>query len=292
MDGELTGAADAPRLALTIQYLGGAYAGWQAQENALAIQTVVERGVARAYGVDRRIALQGAARTDAGVHARMQVAHFDPPFAIPPRGLLRALEPMLPDDVRVVAVAEVPRAFHALDSAIGKEYHYRLRLGGPASPLQLLTTGAGPAPSRFDLGRVREAMALLPGACDYALVRKSGTTVKTTRRRLFAASVDPEETPAPPLPALPGFAVATSDAEVVRFRFHGDGFLRGTVRLLVGTLVRVGQGLLPPTAPRALLDGDPSTGPAGPSMPASGLVLWRVDYPAGGSAAPPPPALW
>lgn len=276
------------RLALTIQYLGARYAGWQAQENALAVQTVVERALCRLYRTgDRSVAAQGAARTDAGVHARMQVAHVSPPFVIPAEGILKGINTLLPADVRVVAVREVPEGFHALDSATEKEYRYRLRVGGPFPPLLSLVTGEGPA--RLDVEAMAAAAAPLAGRRDFALFRKSGSDVRTTVRDLREVSVEREAEEF----AGSGGRGAVARAGVIRFTVRADGFLRGTVRLLVGTLVEVGRGRLPVAAPLALLSGDRSLGTPGPTMPASGLVLWRVGYPPeSGGPEPPEGALW
>src|SRR5438045_6270443 len=112
------------RLLLTIQYLGTRYAGWQTQSNALAIQSVIEKVLAKIYGTPLRI--EGAGRTDSGVHALAQRAHFDAPFAIPPRGLLRGANDLLPRDIRITAVEEVADDFHCRFQAKTKTYAYRI----------------------------------------------------------------------------------------------------------------------------------------------------------------------
>ncbi len=271
----------APRLAFVLQYLGTAYAGWQAQDNALAIQTVVERALAAIHKCNiSDVRLQGSARTDAGVHARMQVAHVDPPFRIEPERLLRAVNDRLPPDVRVVEIIEVGREFHALDSAIEKEYHYRLWVGGVRPPFLARTTGLGP--QALDLDRLRAAAATMAGRRDFALVRKTGTTVRTTVRDLREVSIQ-------------GDGQAGEDRPtggILTFVFRADGFLRGTVRLLVGTLVDVGRGKLPVEAPAALLRGDISLGRPGPSADAAGLFLWRVGYAEALGIEPPDLPLW
>src|SRR5687768_9225098 len=106
------------RILLTLQYLGTRYGGWQAQANATSIQQVVEEALAKVYGEPLRI--HGAGRTDAGVHALAQRAHVDVPFAIPPRGVVLGLNQVLPPDVRVTRVDEVPDEFHARFSAKSK----------------------------------------------------------------------------------------------------------------------------------------------------------------------------
>src|SRR5690349_11826010 len=98
------------RLLLTLQYLGTRYAGWQAQANALAVQQVVEEAMTRMFG--RPIRIEGASRTDAGVHAMAQRAHGDVPFEISPRGVLRGLNDLLPRDIRVLAAEYIPHDFN------------------------------------------------------------------------------------------------------------------------------------------------------------------------------------
>src|SRR5438045_1812833 len=98
------------RLLLTLQYLGTRYAGWQAQANALAIQSVIEQVLAKMYGSAIRV--EGAGRTDSGVHALAQRAHFDAPFVIPLQGLVRGMNDLLPHDIRVTSVEEVDHDFH------------------------------------------------------------------------------------------------------------------------------------------------------------------------------------
>jgi tRNA pseudouridine38-40 synthase len=268
----------APRIAFAIQYLGTAHAGWQAQQNALAIQTVVERAIARIHGATSRIPTRGSARTDAGVHARMQVVHYDPPFRIPPEGLLRGLNALLPESIRVASLREVAREFHALDSCIEKEYRYRLWCGASRPPFLAETTGRGP--EELDLGRMVEAAGRMPGRRDFALFRKSGSPAKTTVRDLREVTVAEEG------------ACEVPAGRLVVLRFRADGFLRGTVRLLAGTLVEVGRGRLPVEGPAALLEGDLSFGRPGPCLPPSGLFLWRVGYPPGVGPEEPRGTLW
>src|SRR5436190_1309548 len=112
------------RLLFTIQYLGTRYAGWQMQANAIGVQSVLEEVLARLFGGPVRV--EGAGRTDSGVHARAQRAHADVPFAIEPRGLRMGLNDLLPHDIRVVAVESVADDFHCRFRATQKTYCYRL----------------------------------------------------------------------------------------------------------------------------------------------------------------------
>ncbi|HEX6160477.1 MAG TPA: tRNA pseudouridine(38-40) synthase TruA, partial [Thermoanaerobaculia bacterium] len=112
------------RVLLAVQYLGTRYGGWQLQTNASSIQGTIEEVLARMYA--RPVRIHGAGRTDAGVHARAQRAHYDAPFEIPPRGIILGANALLPHDIRITAAEVVADDFHARFSAKGKTYEYRI----------------------------------------------------------------------------------------------------------------------------------------------------------------------
>jgi tRNA pseudouridine38-40 synthase len=247
----------APRLILRVAYLGGGFAGWQRQPGARTVQGDLEDALERVYRVP--VALRGAGRTDAGVHAAGQVAHLDPPFAIPPAGLRAALNRLLADDLRVVAARRAPPGFDARRSARAKRYRYRLAWGDPLDPWEALRCWQLPA--RPDLARMRRALAATVGTRDFAAFASSGhsgTGARGTERTIFAARL----------------AVRGRHAAVV---LDGDGFLRGMARRIVGALVEVGRGAQP-AAWFAALVRDPRTAPPAPTAPAHGLTLERVVY--------------
>jgi tRNA pseudouridine38-40 synthase len=248
------------RLRLDIAYLGTRFAGWQVQEGSRTVQGDVEAALVSIY--HRRLRIHGAGRTDAGVHARGQVAHLDVPEdapKVPERGLLRALNTRLQEDVRVTAVSVVPEEFHARFSAGGKVYAYRLRRADFLDPF------SGPvealAPGRLDVPAMRAAASALVGRRDFAPFSVVGSDPSTTVRTLRRLALDEEGT----------LLLVTAE---------GDGFLRGMVRRLVGTLLEVGHGR---TKPEEVL------GRPGPTAEARGLTLERVlydaEYSVGGSPA-------
>jgi tRNA pseudouridine38-40 synthase len=243
---------------LTVSYRGDRYAGWQRQDNALAVQQVLEEALADlAGGAIRAI---GASRTDAGVHARGQAVHLEPAEGVrplPPRALVHGTNHRLPEDVRVLAAHEVPDGFHARKHALGKEYVYRLVRTKVLSPLDAPFAVA--VPERIDVARMARAAALLPGRHDFSAFALAGGSHGQPFRTIVAA-VWSEEGPA------------------LRFAVVGDGFLRGMVRALVGTLIEVGLGSREPESFAELLSGRPRS-QAGPTAPASGLTLERVFYP-------------
>ncbi|MES1242849.1 MAG: tRNA pseudouridine(38-40) synthase TruA [Acidobacteriota bacterium] len=243
------------RYRLTISYRGTRYAGWQRQDNAVSVQQVVEEAVAKLAGLPIRVT--GASRTDAGVHARGQVAHLDLERPLPPRALVHGVNPHLPEDVRVLAAAEVEEGFHARKSALGKEYRYRLSRAEVVSPLDSLFVVQVPA--KIDLARMALAAACLPGRHDFSAFALAGGSHGQPFRTVQAATW-------------------TEMEQEIVLSITGDGFLRGMVRALVGTLIEIGLGRREPESLGELLQGRPRS-EAGPTAPAQGLVLERVFYP-------------
>ena len=147
------------RILLTLEYDGTAYAGWQRQENALAVQQVVEEAVSRLAGA--RTVLFGASRTDAGVHALGQRAHFDTVSRIPPDKYAYARNTMLPRDIRVRESRAVPDDFHARFSAVGKRYRYQIYAAPHAGALNRNTHAHVIYP--LDAEKMRAELSALPG---------------------------------------------------------------------------------------------------------------------------------
>jgi tRNA pseudouridine38-40 synthase len=252
-----------PTYRLTLSYRGTAYAGWQRQENALAVQQVVEEALERL--LDEAVRITGASRTDAGVHARGQVAHLELARPFPERGLVHGANHHLPADVRVLAAATMPAGFHARRHAAAKEYVYRLSRAPVLSPLDALFVA--PAPAGLDVERMARAAEALPGRHDFSAFALAGGSHGQPFRRIVSARW--EERPDGRL---------DGDDDELAFRIVGEGFLRGMVRALVGTLIEVGAGRRSPESFAALLAGR-SRREAGPTAPAHGLVLQQVLYP-------------
>ena len=255
---------------LTLAYDGTDFLGWQSQGrrgDARTVQGVLEAALGR-LADGARVAVAGAGRTDAGVHAVGQVASFDLPRELEPGDLLRALNALLPEDVRVLDAQRAQAGFHARKSAVSKLYRYVLDTG----PIQLPARRriAGHVPWSLDEARVHAAAALSLGCHDFASLASAGHSVKTTLRTVtrseatFAAVEEPWRA---------GGMGATLVYEV-----EADGFLRKMVRSLVGGLVAVGRGALAvEDLQRALEARDRRCWPA--PVAARGLTLVRVDYP-------------
>jgi tRNA pseudouridine38-40 synthase len=247
-----------PLYRVTLAYDGTDFAGWQLQtpDKGRTVQGALEEVLARIAGA-ARVAVLAAGRTDAGVHALGQVASFELPREIPPDELQRALNGMLPEDVRVLEAAAAPPGFHPRRSAVSKVYRYELDCGGVQLPQRRRTAAFVPGP--LDPGAVREAAALYLGRHDFASLASAGGSAKTTVRTVVRSDV--------------AFSGGT-----LLYETEADGFLRKMVRSMVGGLIAAGRG----TArvldlARALESRDRRAWPA--PAPACGLTLVRVTYP-------------
>jgi tRNA pseudouridine38-40 synthase len=244
-------------LKLTVEYDGTRYVGWQRQAAGTSIQGLLEAGLARIEG--RAVAVHGAGRTDAGVHALGQVASVALSTGLPEETLTRALNAVLPPDVRVRSVQAVDASFHARFSARSKTYEYRLVTAPFISAF--LYRYAWHVSHAVDTAAMREAAAWLVGTHDFAAFQASGSAVATTARTVHALIIDEG---------------ADWDRPLV-IRVTGDGFLRHMVRTIVGTLIEVGSARREPASVRSiLLSRDRAQ--AGPTAPAHGLFLTRVEY--------------
>ncbi len=240
--------------ALTIAYRGTDYAGWQRQTNALAVQQVVEEALETVLG--HRITIHGAGRTDAGVHARGQVAHFDNERDFPSSGLVAATNRHLPSDIRILSACRMPAGFHARKHAAAKEYRYRLVAAQVLSPLDSwFAVRCAPG---IDHSALEAAAVRLRGRHDFSAFALAGGAHKTSERSIFEAEW-------------------RRQGGELCFRVVGDGFLRGMVRSLVGTMLEVGTGRRDLESFAALLGGGERSA-AGPTAPPQGLVLYEVRY--------------
>ncbi len=211
------------RLLLTIQYLGTHYAGWQTQSNATGVQQVVEEALATLFGAAVRI--HGAGRTDSGVHAAAQRAHFDAPSTIPPRGLLLGINQLLPADIRVTRVEEVADDFHARFDAKSKTYAYRI-WNAEVADVFAAETHAHVAKKLNEIV-MRDAAVRLVGEHDFAIFTVAEPEVSSTIRTVSAIDL-------------------VRHGEAVTLTISADGFLRYMVRRIAGSLIEIGRGKLDP----------------------------------------------
>lgn len=255
-------------LKFTVAYDGTAYVGWQRQAEGRSIQGLLETILADIDG--EPVAVAGAGRTDAGVHALGQVASARMRTALDVETLRRAVNARLPADVRVLEVEERADDFHARFSARGKRYRYLMATGPVISPF------AGRylwhVPGRLDRVAMQQAAATLVGTRDFGAFQSTGTPVPHAVRTLVEAVVS-EVTGTPP-PPLGGEVVP--GGSLIAFEVEADGFLRHMVRAIAGTLAEVGGGRRDPDLGGLIASGDRASG--GPTAPAHGLWLVRVLY--------------
>lgn len=248
---------------LTLAYDGTAYSGWQVQPAATTIQGTVEDALAGVEG--RPVKLAGSGRTDAGVHALAQVCSCTLASPIPAHGLVKALNRLLPADIRVTDARLAPEGFHARHWATAKTYEYRIQRAPICPPFEARFTYWHPYP--LDEGAMRAAAARLAGDRDFRSFASSGGGEESTERSVYSSALGRE-------------------ADLLVYRVRGSGFLYRMVRNFVGTLLEVGRGnLQPDDIDRILAARDRRE--AGPTAPARGLFLVSVEYPDETAAADP-----
>ena len=243
---------------LDLEYEGTAYHGWQIQPEAPTIQQQLERALLR---ITRQcVRVIGAGRTDAGVHALGQVAHFHTDSGLEPERLKMALNSLLPGDIAVKDVSEMSGAFHARKSALNKRYEYWIWNGRTASVFSKRFAWHVVKP--LDIDRMRQAAGEVVGTHDFSSLQATGSPpglkpVRTVQKLL----------------------VECRGRSLVRIAVEADGFLRHMVRILTGTLVEVGLGRrCPQDMETIVLARDRRA--AGRTSPGKGLFLRWVRYPA------------
>ena len=243
------------RVLLTVEYDGTAYAGWQRQLNAVAVQQVLEEALETACG--HPVTVTGSSRTDAGVHALDQRVHFDTGCSVPPDKFPFVLNNLLPPDIRVTAGREVPPDFHARFLTSGKTYTYRIINSRHGSALKRNFGWHIPVP--LDPVPVREALLALLGTHDFAAFQAAGGTARTTVRTLSEASL-------------------SVDGPFWTLTVSGNAFLYNMVRIIAGTVAEIGLGKRGPDAfSRAFETLDRLA--LGMTAPPHGLELTKVVYP-------------
>ena len=241
-------------LKLTLSYDGTRFVGWQRQSEGESIQGLLEEALARFEGAP--VSVQGAGRTDAGVHALGQVASARVSFAHDSTLLARALNAQLPEDIRILSVEDAADDFHARFSARSKTYRYQIRNGPIATPFERAYVWHLQEPLAIDA--MQNAAGRLVGTHDFAAFRSVGSDVAGTIRTLTQSEWR----------AISG---------LLTYEISGDGFLRHMVRAVTGTLVEIGRGWRDPAEIDALLRGG-TRAQAGATAPPRGLFLVRVVY--------------
>ena len=244
---------------LLVAYDGTEYHGWQRQPDSPTVQGALEDALFKLTG--KKISVLGAGRTDAGVHAAGQTANFRGALKLGDADLFRALNAVLPDDIRVLSLAPAPEGFHARKSALGKTYRYRIVHAPLVSPFDFRFALHIPYP--LDVRAMRRAAVLFEREADFSSFTSNREYNPVRRVTLSRLEKHGDE------------LVYTVEAE---------GFLRYMVRTIVGTLLEVGRKKIRPEAVAEIFAGRDRK-LAGPTAPAKGLCLMRVKY---GAGAPRP----
>ncbi len=241
-------------LRLLLQYDGTGYSGWQMQSNARTIQGVLAQVIERI--TCEPVALIASGRTDAGVHARGQVANFHTRRFLDPGDWKKALNRMLPEDIRVLRVDQVRSSFHARKSAVSKRYCYQVHLGEVVPPWDARYYLH--RPSSLDLEKMEESAGFLLGVHDMHSFAASGCQVKGFVREIFRSEF-------------------CRHGDHLFYRIEANGFLQHMVRSIVGTLLEVGRRRFRPEDFQTILLAMDRR-QAGPTAPAHALFLEQVYY--------------
>ena len=242
------------RIRLTVAYDGTNYHGWQIQKNATSIEGVLTVALGELLGEE--VALAGASRTDAGVHALGNVAVFDSQTRIPPEKIAVAVNQRLPEDIRVMKSEQVSDDFHPQYGAKCKTYEYSITNAAIQLPVKRLYSYFVYIP--LDVERMRRTAESFIGEHDFGGFCSAGSQVKSTVRQIYDIKI-------------------LQNGEDIKIQVTGNGFLYHMVRIIAGTLIEVGMGRREEeTVLRAIREADRRL--AGPTAPANGLTLLEIRY--------------
>jgi len=243
------------RIKLTIAYDGTDYCGWQIQPNGITVEEVLNKKLKKLTGED--IHVIGASRTDSGVHALGNVAVFDTESSIPAERMAYALNQRLPDDIVIVCSKEVPLDWHPrYQDEILKTYEYHIYNAPVPNPLKRRYSTFVSFPMNVE--KMREGAAYLLGEHDFVSFCNVRTSVEDTVRTVKELKIEQE-------------------GPDITIRITGNGFLYNMVRIIAGTLIRVGRGFYEPIKVKEILEAKERT-QAGVTAPPEGLVLVCIVY--------------
>lgn len=243
------------RIKLTVAYDGTAYRGWQVQPNGITIEEVLNKALSDL--LKEPVSVIGASRTDSGVHGLGNVAVFDTENRMPGDKICFAVNQRLPEDVRVVHSEEVPLDWHPRKQNCTKTYEYKILNCRIEVPTRRLYAHFCHYP--LDVEKMRQAAAYLIGEHDFASFCASNHQAEETVRNLYEITVD------------------KGADDIVTIRLRGNGFLYNMVRIIAGTLIKVGSGMYPPEHMKEILEAR-NRAAAGDTAPAKGLTLVGIEY--------------
>lgn len=242
------------RIKLTIAYDGTNYCGWQIQPNGITIEEVLNKALSKMTGEE--VFVIGASRTDSGVHAMGNVAVFDTETTIPVERIAVALNQRLPDDIVITKSEEVPLDFHPRYCDCSKTYEYHIINTRIPIPTKRLTNYF--VSYVLDIEKMRQAASYLVGEHDFVSFCNVRTDVENTVRTINALDI-------------------LTNGDEITIRITGNGFLYNMVRIIVGTLIRVGRGFYEPEKVKEILEAKDRKA-AGVTAPAHGLMLMEIKY--------------
>lgn len=243
------------RVRLKVAYDGTAYCGWQVQPNGITVEEVLNKAISKLTGED--IHVIGASRTDSGVHALGNVAVFDTVSTIPAERMSYALNRILPSDIVITMSDEVEMSWHPrYQDQIRKTYQYHIVNAKVENPLKRQYSAFVSYP--LDLGRMKQGAQYLIGEHDFASFCNVRTNVEDTVREVYRIDL-------------------WQQGEDITIEIEGNGFLYNMVRIIVGTLIRVGRGFYDPEKVKEILDAEKRT-EAGITAPPQGLILKEICY--------------
>lgn len=245
------------RYKATISYDGTLFNGFQRQPNGRTVQEEVENTLKKMAN-GKTIQIFGSGRTDAGVHAIGQVIHFDYPEERPLERMRFGLDTQTPEDIAVKSVEIVPEDFHARYLVKEKTYQFRVDIGKPRSPFRRFYASYFPYP--VDVEKIQRALPDLLGTHDFTAFCAAGSPIEDKVRTIYEAKMEVNES-----------------GDELLFTFRGDGFLYKMIRILVGTLLKIGNGRMSETCiPEIIASKDRNL--AGPTAHPEGLYLVEVKY--------------
>lgn len=242
------------RVKLIVAYDGTNYCGWQIQINGITVEEVLNKTISELVG--EPIAVIGASRTDSGVHAMGNVAVFDTESRIPAEKMSFALNQRLPEDIRIQESCEVPLDWHPRYCDTRKTYEYRILNRRFAIPTERLYSHFFYYP--LDVKKMQQAADYLVGEHDFKSFCSTRTQVENTVRTIY-------------------FLRVIKEGDMIRIQINGNGFLYNMVRIIVGTLLKVGTGMYPPEHVKEILEAKDRR-LAGPKAEARGLTLMEIEY--------------
>lgn len=243
------------RLKCIISYDGSNFSGYQIQPNARTVQLELENTLQKMHK-GNAVKVFASGRTDATVHAVRQVIHYDSTLQLPVQSWKKALNSLLPEDIQVLEAIKVDNEFHARFDVVKKEYRYKVLLTPDKDVFKRHYSYHFPYP--LDINMIKEAMGYLEGTHDFTSFCSAKTEVEDKIRTIYEIECIPQE-------------------DELIFRFVGNGFLYNMVRILVGTLLDVGQKKIKPTEIKFILE-QKNRAFAGKTAPGHGLYLWQVHY--------------